>query len=741
MDATGAGTSTGQEAGPADVTGSAGDVTAGPSRVAGRADATGPLPVQAPADATGPLPAQQAGPWFGPGAADTAAQPVVPAAPTPSWFATGPLPVFPAAPDSAAPAPPAATGAPFDAGNAAAPSTPPAGLLEPANGAHPTAGAPTGPQPTAPVQPPPNGVPTAVEASPPPPTGPPSPEATAPAPQGGGPAEPAPPTGPVPVVGPPPPAHPGPTHAPPPAAVTPPPPGSPAGPTDLFTPAAPPPGPGTPAAAGPAAIPVPPADLFTPAAPPLAPPAPPAPEPPTGLFAAVAAPPPAVPAPPPMTPTVAPPAGGVSAPPGHPADATGPMPVINPASAPPAAAPDVTPPQAAGSPPPPAPEAPPRTDAWAFPTKPPRTESWSPPADDRRRGAAQPGPLRTPTGGGHSPSLTMVSGSKAGTGTTKRRAWPLTVVGVLVAVAAGIALVFSVARTNPADLATTAATEAGSWPGAHYQGTVAAIDGGEIRLDLTVTPDGASGTLSRDGGRATAELIADQGGALIRANREWWLYHHPTRADDLAGSWVAEPLTETQEIAPLLRLSGPALSAYVRGEQPARWQALEQQLVDGRSGIVLFDGARRVVVGGEDTHPLLAVDIAPNAQTPPVPVSRSADEEVAAVTGAAARVRQEAAPKTLAQLLQERPNVGIQLQPDPLCTAQTCNVTITVTNSGTAPARGRLEVSADGQVVANHPLDVQPGQAATFTATAPNPQFGQPEANGRIMWETRAVDD
>jgi hypothetical protein len=323
----------------------------------------------------------------------------------------------------------------------------------------------------------------------------------------------------------------------------------------------------------------------------------------------------------------------------------------------------------------------------------------------------------------------------------KRRAWPLTVVGVLVAVAAGIALVFSVARTNPADLAVSAAGEAANWPGARYQGAVAANDGGEIRFDLTVTADGASGTLSRDGGRATAELLWDPAGALIRANKEWWLYHHPTRADDLAGNWVAEPLTETQEIDPVLRLSGPALSAWVRGEQPAQWQAVEQQLVEGRAGIVLFDGARRVVVGSEDAHPLLAVDVAPNSKTPPVPISRPTEEEVAAVAGAAARVRQEAAPKTLAQVLQERPNVGIQLQPDPLCIAQTCNVTITVTNSGTGAARGRLEVSADGKVVANHPLDVQPGQVATFTAAAPNPQFGQSGATGRILWETRAVDD
>ncbi|OLT08882.1 hypothetical protein BJF90_12235 [Pseudonocardia sp. CNS-004] len=65
---------------------------------------------------------------------------------------------------------------------------------------------------------------------------------------------------------------------------------------------------------------------------------------------------------------------------------------------------------------------------------------------------------------GHPTGITSVKAGKP----AKRRAWPLTVGGVLVAIAAGIALVFSVARTNPADLAATAAADAGGWPGAHY---------------------------------------------------------------------------------------------------------------------------------------------------------------------------------------------------------------------------------------------------------------------------------
>jgi hypothetical protein len=499
-----------------------------------------------------------------------------------------------------------------------------------------------------------------------------------------------------------------------------------AAPADLFTPAAPAAPGGLFEPATPSQVPGPPP---APAVPPPTLFAAPTPEPATGLFAAVAP---------------------ADAPAQPPADATGPIPM--PAAAPPQAAPPQSAPPPVMSPPAPPPPvvSPPVVSPAVDAGHAPAPEVPAPPAppaaplpafaSDPALAAdlARDSRPRTPsTAPGHPTGITTV---KAGTPRT-RRAWPLTVGGVLVAVAAGIALVFSVARTNPADLASTAAADAARWPGVHYQGTVGANDGGEIRVDLTVSPDGAAGTLSRYGGQATAEVMADADGALIRGNREWWLYHHPTRADDLAGVWVAEPATETGEIDRALGMTGEALAAFVRGEEPGQWQALEQQLVEGRSGIVLSDGTRRVVVGGDEAHPLIALDLVAGSSTPPVPVTSATEEQLAAVTGAAARVRQEAAPKTLDQILQERPNVGIQLQPDAPCTAETCNVTITVTNSGTAPARGRLEVTADGNVVATHPLDVPPGQVATFNASAPNPQFSQPGANGRILWETRAVDD
>jgi hypothetical protein len=676
MDGAGVDTS----AGPADVTGSAGDVPAGPTS---RADATGPLPVTgAPTDPTGPIPTPQADPWFAAGPADTtAAQPAVGAAATPSppsWFETGPLPVLPPAssgPDapSGADTPPAGVAAPaslFDApptrpdtGGVAPPVLPPAGagnprpasLFEPAN-TQPTTGPAADPPPTEvlpAVDPHPAGV------------------------MGGSPsAEPPPPTGILPAVGP---------HR---AGI---------------------------AGGGPQAEP-PPTAYF----PAIGPQPTASPQPANALFPATGVQPSGHPQ------AAAPTAGFPTAP----APATGPIPAIG---VPEATTGEAAGPWSAGV------ETPPHTDAWAFdpdPARPPRTGSWSFASDDPPSADAQA--LPTPTGRTH---VGPTTGSDTSRKPVKRRTWPLTLVGVIMAAAAGIALVFSLAGTDPTGLATTAATDAGSWPGAHYQGAIAATDGGQIQFDLTVTADGASGTLSRDGGRATAELLWDPSGAVMRANREWWLYHHPTRADDLANSWVADPLTETQEIGQVLRLHPAALAEHVRGESPGRWSALEQQLVDGRAGIVLFDGARRVVVGSDDPHPLLAVDVTADSTTAPVQVSRPADEEATAVVGAAARVRQEAAPRTLAQLLLERPKVEIQIQPEPLCTAQNCNVTVVVTNSGTAPARGRLEISADGKVVANHPLDVHPGQVATFTAAAPNPQFAQPGATGRILWEARAVDD
>jgi hypothetical protein len=697
MDGTGVDTS----AGPADVTGNAGDVPAGPT---GRADATGPLPVTgAPTDPTGPIPTPQADSWFAAGPADTtAAQPAVGAAATPSpssWFETGPLPVVPPAssgPDAPSwsdvdtpTAPPAASSSLFDApptrpdaGGAAPPVLPPvsagnprpASLFEPANAQRST-GPADGPPPTGvfpAVGPYPAGV------------------------MGGGPAaEPPPPTGILPAVGPQPAGVAG---APPPMGTLP----------------AVGPHPAEIAGGGRQAEP-PPTTLF-----PAIGPQPTAAAPPAGAtFAAIGV---QIYGHPQAAPT-----GGFPPAPA-PLDATGPIPAIG---VPEATTGEAEAPWSAGV------ETPPHTDAWAFdpdPARPPRTGSWSFASDDRPSADAQA--LPAPAGRTHSGTTTTPPGTLV-----KRRTWPLTLAGVVVAVAAGIALVFSLAGTDPAGLAATAATDAGSWPGARYQGAIAATDGGQIQFDLTVTADGASGTLSRDGGRATAELLWDPSGAVMRANREWWLYHHPTRADDLANSWVADPLTETQEIGQVLRLHPAALAEHVRGESPRQWAALEQQLVDGRAGIVLFDGARRVVVGSDDPHPLLAVDVTAGSTTAPVQVSRPADEEAAAVVGAAARIRQEAAPRTLTQLLLERPKVEIQLQPEPLCTAQNCNVTVVVTNSGTAPARGRLEISADGKIVVNHPLDVHPGQVATFTAAAPNPQFAQPGATGRILWEARAVDD
>jgi hypothetical protein len=376
---------------------------------------------------------------------------------------------------------------------------------------------------------------------------------------------------------------------------------------------------------------------------------------------------------------------------------------------------------------------PPHTDAWAFG---PDSGALSHPESSRAGvGGETPAQVTTePPPALPAPALPSDR--------PRRSTWPLTVLGVLAAIAAGIALVFWIARTDPGDLVAAATEGLATWNGVHYRGAMAARDGGEIQFDVIVTAEGASGTLTRDGGRATAELLWDESGILLRANRNWWLYHHAARADDLADTWVSEPLTETQEIDPILALHPAALARHIHPEQPAStWKAIEQQIVGGVPAILLSDGTRRVLVNVEEPHQLLALDIGPTQRAAPVQVNDVSADEADIVAREATGVRSAEAPRTLAQRLRERPLVAIQLQPEPLCVTETCGVTVTVTNSGTVPARGHLEISADGKIVANHPLEVHPGQVATFTARAPNPHFSNPGATGEILWESRAVDD
>ncbi|TQM09050.1 hypothetical protein [Pseudonocardia kunmingensis] len=725
-----------------DPSGGSGTTTdeSGAARPIGRADATGPLPVTLPADATGPLPAdmdlrEEPGPEAAERTADGPAAPAGPA------VAHRPedepdLPPGPIAPPT--------VGLPLIADDPVEPS---AYVPRSPAEAAPTTGIPTIPAPA-------DGAPTAGLPS--------VPAAAPPPPEPADLFDPGPP-------------HPGPDpHG---RAVLDPGASASHGAADLFNPDLAHPGPPPPAPPPPPPPPgAGPASLFDPGpagGPPWPPPAgaPQGGPPPAGA---------AAPAPSVFTPAVTQ------------ADATGPMPALHarsgqvPAVAPTGRIPAAPP---AGTVPPPATGALPRTPRETPHAGPQHTGTQHtgtrapaeirPPGEQAEPGTGattDPDPAATTTAtaasegsgawafttgerpGGRgtqswpppSPEGKAHSGTDTGTGQAvagaaprrRRRAWPLTLVGILVAIVAGVALTLWLARTQPGELVTAAATEAEGWSGARYQGTVAALDGGEIRFDLTVTAAGTRGSLSRNGGSATAELVRDASGTLLRGNKEWWLYHHAARADDLADVWVADPLTEIQEIDPVLQLHPHALAADLRPDgQPRPWEALERLQVDGQDALVLVDGDRRVAVAAAPPHPPLALDVGPADGRAPVRVSGVPPEEAGTVDGAAASIRAAEAPKSLAQRLQERPQVAIALEPETRCVTETCTVTITVTNSGTSPARGKVEVSADGTIVATHPLDVPPGQAATFTAAAPNPQFTTPGATGRIIWAARAVDD
>jgi hypothetical protein len=109
------------------------------------------------------------------------------------------------------------------------------------------------------------------------------------------------------------------------------------------------------------------------------------------------------------------------------------------------------------------------------------------------------------------------------------------------------------------------------------------------------------------------------------------------------------------------------------------------------------------------------------------------------VAAAAARIRITESPRTLTQWLLERPRADIQVQPEPLCVTPTCTATFAVTNAGRIRIRGRFDMTANGSPSGTYPVDLLPGQSATFTATAANRLYNSPGASGEIYWEGRVI--
>jgi hypothetical protein len=322
------------------------------------------------------------------------------------------------------------------------------------------------------------------------------------------------------------------------------------------------------------------------------------------------------------------------------------------------------------------------------------------------------------------------------------RTWLVLAIVVAVVFASGATAVALITSDDPPAAVVAAAIEdAREWDGANYRGTVRDLDGAPIEYDLTVTATGARGTLSRDGGSARAEVVQDGSGMLLKGNRAWWQQSQPERAELLADTWVADPGTETIVIEPILRLDPEELSNEVHPELGSLWEETGEQVVDGERAIVISNGFQVLIVTAEEPYRLLLIDLNTiGAQgDEPIRVVVITPQQAAEVAAAANRIRITESPRTLTEWLLLRPEADIQIQPEPFCQSPTCTATFTVTNTGEIRIRGRFEITADGASAGSYPVDLQPGQSATFSGTTTNRLYNSPGATGQIYWEGTVI--
>ena len=348
----------------------------------------------------------------------------------------------------------------------------------------------------------------------------------------------------------------------------------------------------------------------------------------------------------------------------------------------------------------------------------------------------------TVAGGGSAEPVAPTPPPDARRTSSGTRTWLVpAIVGVAMLAVAAIAVALIVRDDPPADVVAAAIEDAREWDGANYRGTVPALDGAPIDFDLTVTATGARGTLSRAGGGARAEIVQDGSGVLLKGNQAWWQHSQPARAELLADTWVADPGAETIVIDPILRLHPEKLSNEVHPELRSLWEETGEQVVDGERAIVISNGFQVLIVTAEEPHRLLLIDLNTTGSQggEPIRIALVSSAQAAEVAAAAARIRITESPRTLTQWLLERPRADILVQPEPLCATQTCTATFTVTNTGRIRIRGRFDVTADGSPSGTYPVDLLPGQSATFTATAANRLYNSPGATGEIYWEGRVI--
>lgn len=357
----------------------------------------------------------------------------------------------------------------------------------------------------------------------------------------------------------------------------------------------------------------------------------------------------------------------------------------------------------------------------------------------------QPVPVVPPMHHWAAPHTPQWTAALVGTGrrAPRRSLWPLWVsLAVVLAIVAGIGLVaFWPGRTTPDQLVAQAVDGMAGWAGVTYRGTVPAGAGGPATtIELTVTRDGsARGTLTRAAG-GRAELLTDRAGALIKGDRAWWRTDLRQHADRLAEVWISEP-TLGSTVRMITRQTPAELGSRFAGPADEQWTRTGDDDVDGRPVAVLRRHGQQLAVTADAPHRLVTVEIGgPGAGQPTATlrVEQANPESVAGIDGAAAGIRAAERPKTLREAT-ARPRLLVTVLPSPPCTTPTCTVRVAVSNSGTSAASGRLNITADGRLIASHPFSLDPGVTTEFTGSLPNPGIGKPGGSGRVRIEAVAV--
>lgn len=390
---------------------------------------------------------------------------------------------------------------------------------------------------------------------------------------------------------------------------------------------------------------------------------------------------------------------------------------------------------------------PPRTGRWAPPppVPMPRPGPWGPPpslppaglppaglpGSDGRPWMPYPPPPRYAHPGGPNPG-----------GSSPLPIWLWVALGLVCALIVGVgAMLLWPSRDEPAEVASDTAGQVEGWSGVTYRSVMTDSSGGTATLEITVDRSGnARGTLTQPSGER-AEIAIVKQTQYVKADRTWWLGSSRSEiAERLSDEWLRGPFPG---LSGLTSVAKPPASVAAQLRAPGHWTEGPEQTVDGTLVRTLVSedasgpgGDRRILVSADEPHRLLALEL-PAGDAGQLRAFPADPGAVAAISGLPAEL--SGAP-SYTQKLVERPRVAVSIQPPALCLEPTCTATVTLTNSGTSPLSGTVEVTADGKPVATHPFTAAPGQTVSYPATAPNPMYGtDPGAQREMHWYARAV--